>query len=150
MNKQIRLIPALAFGMAILSISTLANAEVIVNVQQATLVAKGAGVDVSVQITCNPAIGDNSLVFISGMLIQRTGNSTTDANVGGMGGMGVSDTLNCNGSPQDLDVIATVTSPRKPFKQGPALISISASVFNTLSGQFDSGVFPLQEIQIRH
>jgi hypothetical protein len=144
MNKQIRLIPALAFGMAILSISTLANAEVIVNVSQATLVAKGAGVDVSIQITCNPVFGDGSQLSLSGVLIQRTGNSTTDAS------MGFSDTLNCNGNPQNLDVIAAVTSPRKPFKQGPALINIFATVFSPTTFQFDSGGFPLQEIQILH
>ena len=144
MNKQLRLIPALAFGIAILGISTLANAEVILNVKEATLVAKGAGVDVSVQITCNPAFGEGSFVFIQGNLIQRTGNSTTDAT------LGVSDTWTCTGSPQDLDVIATVTSPRKPFKQGPALISISASIFISGTSESDFGAFPLQEIIIRH
>ena len=145
MNKQLRLIPALAFGMAILSISTLANAEVIVNLKEATLVAKGAGVGVSVQITCNPAFGgEDSFFSIQGMLSQRVGNSTTDANFSAGG------TWTCTGSPQDLDVIATVTSPRKAFKQGPALISIFASVFINGTSQSDSGAFPLQEIRIQH
>jgi hypothetical protein len=143
MKKQIRLIPALAFGMAVLSISALANAEVIVNVQQATLVAKGAGVDVSVQITCNPAFGDGSTVNVMGELTQRTGNSTTDSR------MNFGDTLNCNGIPQDLDGIAAVTSPRKPFKQGPALITIFATVFSP-AGEVEGVSFPLQQIQILH
>ncbi|MEO7862836.1 MAG: hypothetical protein ABIU05_20840 [Nitrospirales bacterium] len=63
MNKQLRRISAIAFGMAILSFSSLAHAQVILNVTQGALIAKGAGVDVSVQITCNQGLADSQVVF---------------------------------------------------------------------------------------
>jgi|SRR5262245_12471437 len=147
MNKQLRLIPAVAFGLAILSITTLANAQVVLSLKEAALVAKGAGVDVSVQITCNPAVfGEGTMLMLSGGLTQRTGNSTTDGPF-----VGGDSNWTCTGIPQDLDAIATVTSPRKPFKQGPALIYFGVSLFKNGIGEqfFDGGNFPLQEIQIR-
>ena len=142
MNKQLRLISTLAFGMAILSISSLANAEIIVNVKEVALVAKGAGVHVSAEITCNPIFSD-SFIMISGNVNQRTGNSTTDASLSG-GGL-----WSCTGSPQDLDFVAPVTSPRKPFKPGQALMSFFVSLFTNGTGQSDSGIF-VQEIRIRN
>ena len=140
MNKQLRLIPAVAFGMAILGISTLANAEVSLNVPEATLVAKGAAVDMSVQVTCNS--GYDSQFFSSGTLTQRTGNSTTNAPLTLIG-----NTVTCNGSPQNFDVIGVVVSPGKPFKKGVAFLSFSVSVFNDFIPGVDSGVLQ-QEIQI--
>lgn len=146
MNKQLRLISAIVFGMATLSISTLANAQVVLNLKEATLVAKGAGVGLSVQMTCNPAVfgGEGTFLMFSGGIAQRTGNSTTD------GSFSAGGPWTCTGSPQDLDVIATVTSPRKPFKQGPALVYFGASLFINGTSISDGGNFPLQEIQIRH
>ena len=146
MKKKLRLIPAVAFGLAILSISTLANAQVVLSLKEATLVAKGAGVGLSVQITCNPAVfgGEGTFLMLSGGLAQRTGNSTTD------GSFSAGGPWTCTGSPQDLDLIATVTSPRKPFKQGPALMYFGVSLFINGTSIFDGGNFPLQEIQIRH
>ncbi len=138
MSKQIRLIPALAFGMALLSISTLANAEVILNVTQATLVAKGAGVEVSVEVTCDETLGVSTVAF-GGLLTQRTGNSITNAN------LSVTETLTCTGLAQTLDFLVAANSPGKPFKKGPAFISITASVFTFPP---DSGASQ-QEIQIQ-
>ena len=142
MNKQIRFIPALALGMAMLSIPTLATAEVIVNVLGATLIAKGAGAIVSIEVTCNPVFGDGSHVQMNGSITQRTGNGTT------VGFLGVNDTLNCNGNPQSFDIVATVNSPGKPFKKGRTLISFGGTVFdpNFFSAEF--GSFG-GEIQIR-
>jgi hypothetical protein len=142
MNKQIRLITALAFGMALLSISTLANAEVILNVTQGTLVAKGAGVDLSVQITCNQSLGDSSANF-GGVLTQRTGNSIASAN------LSFGETLTCTGVAQNLDILVAVNSSGKPFKQGPAFINITAQVFSLGVFQGDSGASQ-QEIHILH
>jgi hypothetical protein len=143
MNKQIRLISALAFAMTILSISTLANAEVILNVTEATLVAKGAGVDVSVQVTCNQSFGD-SQVNVTGMLTQRVGNSITNTF------LNASERLTCTGVAQNLDILALVNSPGvKAFKSGTAFINLSGLAFSQVTFEFDFGNFQ-QEIQIRH
>ena len=62
MNKHIRLIPALALGIAVLSIPTLATAATAVTAKpQALLVAKGAGAVVSVEVTCD--LGASSHFF---------------------------------------------------------------------------------------
>jgi hypothetical protein len=57
MNKHIRLNPGAAFGMAMLSRPTLATAQSIPItfdvLSPATVVAKGAGVDVTIQISCS-------------------------------------------------------------------------------------------------
>jgi hypothetical protein len=132
MNKQIRLIPALAFGMALLSISTLANAAVILNVSNATLVAKGAGVDMSVQVTCTS--GFVSQLFGNGLLTQRIGNSITSAS------FSLNGIANCDGNPQNFDVVPVVVSPGKPFKHGVAFLSLNVSVFNDVIPGVDSGV----------
>jgi hypothetical protein len=139
MNKQIRLIPALAFGMALLSISTLANAEVILNVPNATLVAKGAGVDMSVQVTCTSSYV--SQLFGNGLLTQRTGNSITSAS------FPLNGTVNCDGSPQNFDVVAVVVSPGKPFKHGVAFLSLNVGVFNEFIPGVESGVLQ-QEVTL--
>jgi hypothetical protein len=39
------------------------------------------------------------------------------------------DDTNCNGTPQQYEVVSTVNVPQKPFKKGPALLNISGSVF---------------------
>jgi hypothetical protein len=140
MNKQIRLMPALAFGIALLSISTLANAEVILNVSEPTLIAKGAAVSISVQVTCNSGI-DSQLVG-SGVLTQRSGNSTTSAPVNL-----TANTVTCNGSPQNFDALGVVVSPGKPFKTGVAFLSFSVAVFNDFIPGVESGFFQ-QEIKI--
>jgi|GWRWMinimDraft_13_1066021.scaffolds.fasta_scaffold12528_2 hypothetical protein len=142
MNTHLRIIPALAVGLALWSHSALANAEVILNVIGANLVAKGAGVDVSVQITCNnPDPQDTNTAIFGGVLTQRTGNITTSAN------LGFSQPVICNGTPQDLDILAVVTSPQRVFKQGPAVINISADVMGSFYMDFGS---VRKQIQILH
>lgn len=87
MNKHIRLIPALALGMALSSIPTLATAATTINVvDQASLLAKGAGALVSVEVTCDPSFGSGSQLFANVSLIQRAGNSIIQ------GSGGISDT----------------------------------------------------------
>jgi hypothetical protein len=63
MNKQIRLIPALALGMAVLSIPSLATAATTITiVDSAPLLARGAGALVSVEVTCDLAPNPNVFV----------------------------------------------------------------------------------------
>ena len=143
MNKQLRLISAVAFSTALLSFSTLANAQVILNVTQGALVAKGAGVDVSVQITCNQGLGDSQVVF-NGVLTQRTGNTISSANM-----LFVHD-LTCTGGAQNVAVLVPANSSGKAFKKGPAFISITADVYRLPDFQLHDFGASQQEIQIVH
>ena len=140
---QRRLISAVAFGMALLSVSSLANAQVLLNMTQGTLVAKGAGVDVSVQMTCNPTLGDSQVVF-NGVVTQRTGNSISNAT------MTFVQNLTCAGVAQTVDILVPVNSPGKPFKKGPAFISITADVYSLPDFQLHDFGASQQEIHIFH
>lgn len=119
MNKHIRLIPALA--LAVLSVPTLATAATTINVvDQAPLVARGAGALVSVEVTCDPSFGSGSHLFANVSLVQRVGNSTTN------GSGGIDRTINCDGTPQTFQVL--VTASGKIFRQGPAIAQASETV----------------------
>jgi hypothetical protein len=122
MNKHIRLIPALALGVAVLSIPTLATAATTINVvDQAPLVARGAGALVSVEVTCDPSFGSGSHLFANVSLVQRVGNSTTN------GSGFISDgPINCDGTPQTFQVL--VTASGKIFRKGPAIAQASETV----------------------
>ena len=121
MNKHIRLIPALALGVAVLSIPTLATAATTINVvDQAPLVAKGAGVLVSVEVTCDPSFGPGSHLFANASLVQRAGNSTTN----GFGG--INNDINCDGTPQTFQIL--VTASGNIFRKGPAIAQASETV----------------------
>jgi hypothetical protein len=102
MNKQIRLIPALAFGMAVLSIPPLATAATTITiVDSAPLLARGLGARVSVEITCDLAPNPN--VFVSADLTQRAGNGTTS----GSGSTNNRIPITCDNTPQIVDVIVS-------------------------------------------
>ena len=121
MNKHIRLIPALALGIAVLSIPTLATAATTVTVgPQSLLVAKGAGAVVSVEVTC--AFGDNI--------------SARDANIkqlvkkdfvfGSGGGAGV---IFCTGDIQLFEILVPAQSTA--FSKGSAIATVSVFVCNS-------------------
>jgi hypothetical protein len=141
MNKQIRLIQAFALGMAVLSIPTLATAATTINVvDQAQLLAKGAGVFVSVEITCNPSFGPGSnLSSASVSLFQRAGSGINQ-------GFGfISDTINCDGAPQTFQIL--VPASGKVFRQGPAIAQASAFVCDP-SFSFCESAQVTEEIQL--
>jgi hypothetical protein len=140
MNKQIRLIPALALGMAMLSIPTLATATITINVvDPASLVAKGAGALVSVEVTCD--LTPNSGVFVSVELIQRAGNRTTS----GSGSTNNRIPITCDSTPQIVDVI--VSSFGRVFKNGPAIARAFADVCTEDFFQCESSAVT-EEIQL--
>jgi hypothetical protein len=114
MTKHIRLIPALALGMAV-SMPTLATAALVtINVvDPAPLIAKGAGALVSVQVTCDPSFGSPSSVNGLLLLTERVGNKVAP----GSGSIG--DTITCDGTPQTFQVLTTATSQR--FRSGLVL-----------------------------
>jgi acyl-CoA reductase-like NAD-dependent aldehyde dehydrogenase len=118
MNKHLRLIPALALGMAVLSIPTLATAATTINVvDEAPLVAKSAGVLVSVEVNCDLSSGPGSM-SVSVTLSQRAGNRVTQ----GSGSQNRNNTINCDGT-QTFQVL--VTSFGRIFHQGSAIAQVS-------------------------
>ena len=141
MTKSYRCIPAVVFGIALWSMTALAHAEVLLSVTGGTLVARGAGVELPVQVTCAAGFGESRVSF-GGMLTQRAGNSTTSASVFG------NHTVTCTGSPQTIDLLVAVTSPGAPLKPGPAVLSMYADVWSIQSyWLFDHGNLR-QEIQL--
>ena len=111
MNKHIRLIPALALGIAVLSIPTLATAATTVTVgPQALLVAKGAGAVVSLEVTCD----FGSRIISGGVLVnQRVGNGLS------VGFGNNNSTIDCSGTLQTFEIL--VLAQLKPFHKGSAI-----------------------------
>ena len=126
MNKHIRLIPALALGIAVLSIPTLATAATTVTVgPQALLVAKGAGAVVSVEVTCD----FGSRILNAGVLVtQRVSNGLTT----GFGNN--NDTIDCTGTLQTYEILVRAQS--KAFRKGSAIAEVSVFV---CPGDFNCG-----------
>lgn len=132
MNKYIRLIPALAFGMAVLSTPALATAATTINVVgPVQLLAKGAGVLVPVEVTCDASFGSGSHAFVDVRILQRAGRL-----IEGFGSVS-SDTMNCDGTPQPFGVLVTTGSQRF-FRQGAAIAQAFTTVcdpdFNVCEG----------------
>lgn len=111
MNKQVRFTTALVLGAAVLSIPALAIAQPTVDIVDASVVARGAGVIVSVEVTCDITAPTNQ-TNLSVNLIQRVGNSTTNSS-------GFASGFNCTTTPQTVEVVVTSFSGR--FKAGLAL-----------------------------
>jgi hypothetical protein len=141
MNKHIRLIPALALGVSVLSIPTLATAATTINVvDQAPLVARGAGALVSVEVTCDPSFGSGSRLFANVSLVQRVGSSTTN----GFGS--IDDTINCDGTPQTFQILVAA-SGGKAFRKGSAIAQASETVCDP-SFSFCESAQVTEEIQL--
>lgn len=129
MSKHIHLV-GVSFGMAVLLMPTLAAAQnVTLNVlSPASVLAKGAGVDVSVHVACTNFSSPPTQASVGVCpLTERVGNKIT----GGCGFIG--GPITCDGSLQTFDVI--VTSGIK-FAKGQAIAQASASVCDTLTCQF--------------
>jgi hypothetical protein len=137
MNKHISFIPAIILGIAMLSIPSLATAAAINVVDPASLIAKGAGVLVSVEVTCDPSFGSGSHLFGGVLLVQRVpGNNIVH------GGGGIFDTaINCDGTPQKFQILATVSgsgASGKSFHKGSAIAQFTVTVFNPDSSLSES------------
>jgi hypothetical protein len=124
-HKHIRLISALVLGMAVLLIPTLATAAPTINTintvnvaDQGLLVAKGAGVRVSVEVTCDSPGGD---LFVDVILTQHSGNTDAEG-VGGVSGT-------CDGTPQTFEFhVAAGQLSEKVFSKGPATAQFNVGV----------------------
>jgi hypothetical protein len=103
-----------------------------VQVGSATLVSRGAAVDVTLEVTCNSGVAD---VFVT--VTQRSGSGTAQ-------GFG-SETVGCTGSGEQV-VIRAHNFGARAFKQGTAVIS--AEIFGcnnvTCGSETDSEVVDLR------
>jgi hypothetical protein len=128
MHKHIRLIQAFALGISVLSIPTLAVATTATVVDPGVLVAKGAGVRIAVEVTCDFEEGVS--VFVGANLTQRVGNSVTI----GFGSTGTRVPITCDNTPLIVEVIVTVDAFQpgggRAFKNGPAIVRVFADVCN--------------------
>jgi hypothetical protein len=102
-----------------------------VQVKSATLVSRGAAVDVTLEVTCNADFAD---VFVT--VTQKSGSGVAR-------GSGYT-SVGCTGSGQQV-VVRVLASPGKTFKQGTAVVS--AEIFgcnNTTCGsETDSEVIDI-------
>jgi hypothetical protein len=105
-----------------------------VQVQSATLVSRGAAVDVTLEVTCNSPFGADVFVTVT----QRSGSGVAQ-------GFG-SDTVGCTGSGEQV-VIRVQAFGAKAFKQGTAVAS--AEIFGcnnvTCGSETDSEVIDLNK-----
>jgi hypothetical protein len=103
-----------------------------VQVESATLVSRGAAVDVTLEVTCNADFAD---VFVS--VTQKAGSGVAR-------GSG-STSVGCTGSGQQV-VVRVLASPGKTFKQGTAVVSAELFGCNntTCGSETDSEVIQIQ------
>ena len=105
-----------------------------VQVQSATLVSRGAAVDVTLEVTCNSPFGAD--VFVS--VTQKSGSGVAQ-------GFG-STQVGCTGSGEQI-VVRVRASSGKTFKQGTAVVS--AEVFGcnnvTCGSETDSEVIDIKK-----
>jgi hypothetical protein len=104
-----------------------------VQVESATLVSRGAAVDVTLEVTCNSPFGADVFVTVT----QRSGSGTAQ-------GFG-SESVGCTGSGEQV-VIRALNFGAKAFKQGTAVVS--AEIFGcnnvTCGSETDSEVIQIQ------
>jgi hypothetical protein len=105
-----------------------------VQVQSATLVSRGAAVDVTLEVTCNSPFGADVFVTVT----QKSGSGVAQ-------GFG-SESVGCTGSGEQV-VIRVQAFGGKAFKQGTAVVS--AEIFGcnnvTCGSETDSEVIQLQK-----
>ena len=104
-----------------------------VQVESATLVSRGAAVDVTLEVTCNSPFGADVFVTVT----QRSGSGVAQ-------GFGFED-VGCTGSGEQV-VIRAQSFGAKAFKQGTAVVS--AEIFGcnnvTCGSETDSEVIDIQ------
>jgi len=138
---------ASVFVLAVLLTPTLAAAQdVAVNlVSPGTVIAKGAGVDLTVQVACKsppflPGPEANGLNVFSG-LTERVGDKATSGE-----GASVSQPITCNGLPQTFETVVTPFNGGR-FGPGTALAVVSVSVF-TPGFVFAESAQQMQQIKL--
>ncbi len=85
----------------------------------ATLAGRGAGVNVSVEVSCDPAGQGFKSVFVQ--VTQAVGDAIAS-------GGGNVDQFDCDGTEQTLDVLVTADPNSRPFRKGVAVAKATLSV----------------------
>jgi hypothetical protein len=106
----------LSLGLSLLAVGSAipANAQtaLTVDVTSATLIAKGAAVDVDLTVTCEPGLTGGAFVQVT----QRSANTV-------MQGSGIaSPRFACTGQPQIVTVRVIADAGGAPFKVGDAVV----------------------------
>ena len=121
-KRVIRFAPLGVLAALVVPVTVLA-ADASIQPTSATLVARGAALDVSLSFTC-PAgdvlggpFGFNAITLFVEQAVSKTSLATGST----QGGNGIT----CTGSPQSTDLIVPATPPGPPFRTGPALVSAS-------------------------
>jgi len=104
-----------------------------VQVESATLVSRGAAVDVTLEVTCNSPFGADVFVTVT----QRSGSGVAQ-------GFG-SETVGCTGSGEQV-VIRAHNFGAKAFKQGTAVVTAEIFACNnvTCGSETDSEVIEIR------
>jgi len=106
-----------------------------VQVESATLVSRGAAVDVTLEVTCNAT----GTAFVDVSVTQKSGSGVAQ-------GFG-STQVGCTGSGEQIVVRVPASGAGKTFKQGTAVVS--AEIFGcnnvTCGSETDSEVIQLQK-----
>ena len=143
MNKPIQFM-AIVFGMAVVSMPTLAMAQnvAVTVISPGTLVAKGAGVDVSAQVTCaSSAFSSSATAQVSVSLTERVGGKATSGRAGGETFLPIT----CNDSPQPFELIVTSNNGR--YAKGEAIAQDSAAICGEFICQFQQQTILIQLVK---
>jgi hypothetical protein len=134
--KNLISIYSVLFCILALFITSLARAEVILNVPNVTtLAAKGVGVVVPFQLQCKGTLVGINNFNLFGTVSQRRGNRIIQ------GFLNFSGTVDCDGNPHDFNAIATISCGARVFNKNPAVVSFGGNIFNSNFTIFESGQF---------
>jgi hypothetical protein len=145
MSKKFHIMPVLAIGIAMLSTPGVASADdIIINPVGASLVAKGAGILVSLTAICDPSFSNLSMITNGAIYVtQRNGNTIVQA-------FGSFDTsLVCDGTGQPLQVLVTPTNGAKAFKSGSALVQGSYEFYSSDFSVDESGSVVTETLKVK-
>jgi hypothetical protein len=129
MIKHMYLI-SVSFVMAMLSMPTLATAQsATINALSGDVVAKGQGVDLSLQVTCNGL----SSPIVSGITTTVTERVANKVTIGSGSACPFGCPFTC-GSPQTIEFIVTAQVPPPPTK--PTRFGVGQAIANTTANVF--------------
>ncbi len=118
-HRLARLVPLIAVVAALMVPMAVAAADTSIQPLSATLVARGAEVDVTVSFTCPAGYTVGSPYGMYGgasVYLQQAVTKTEQAS-----GSGFSSGQTCTGQPQTAVVPVLATVPGPPFRNGPAV-----------------------------
>jgi hypothetical protein len=116
---------AVAGILATLALGAVAAADPTLTLDRtATLAAKGAGVNVSVEVSCEAVKPSEGSGGSRGVFVQVT-QAVGDAIASGGGSV---DQFDCDGAEQALEVLVTADPNSRPFRKGVAVAKATLSI----------------------